>query len=126
MEPERPIEKLLRDYAKKRRGEAGASFEMHPATRRLLQGEVARELTRGQKSPAPARRRFQPWVVFAGALGILVVLGVAVALLLPEFGPSSGNPSFAERDQTAKSAPLNLSYAPREESPPTQAIALAL
>ena len=41
-EPERDIEKTLRAYAKKRREEAGAPAEMHPATRRLLQGEVAR------------------------------------------------------------------------------------
>ena len=41
MEPERPIEKLLRDAGKKRRDDAGAPFELHPAARRLLQGEVA-------------------------------------------------------------------------------------
>ena len=40
-EPERPIEKLLRDAAQKRRDEAGAPLELHSATRRLLQGEVA-------------------------------------------------------------------------------------
>ena len=119
MEPERPIEKLLRDYAKKRRDEAGAPFEMHPATRRMLQAEVARELARGQKSSESVRRRFQPWIVFAGALGILVVLGVAVALLLPE-GPSSSNASFAELDQAAKPAPGDLAYARREEPPLSQ------
>lgn len=42
MEPDRKIEKLLRAYAKKRRAEAGDSFKLHPATRRLLQGEIAR------------------------------------------------------------------------------------
>ncbi len=44
MNDERPIEKLLRRFAKKRRDEAGAPVEMHPATRRLLQGEVASQL----------------------------------------------------------------------------------
>jgi len=43
MEPERKIEKWLRAYAKKRRGQADASLKMHPATRRLLQDEVARQ-----------------------------------------------------------------------------------
>ncbi len=47
MEPERKIEKWLRAYAKKRRGQGGGPFGLHPATRRLLQGEIAR------KSPAP-------------------------------------------------------------------------
>jgi hypothetical protein len=47
MEPERKIEKWLRAYAKKRRSQAGAPDKMHPATRRLLQGEIARSI------PAP-------------------------------------------------------------------------
>jgi hypothetical protein len=47
MEPERKIEKWLRAYAKKRRGQSGDPFSLHPATRRLLHGEIAR------KSPAP-------------------------------------------------------------------------
>jgi len=43
MNDERPIEKLLRRYAKKRHDESGPPPELHPATRRLLQGEVARQ-----------------------------------------------------------------------------------
>ncbi len=43
MNDDRPIEKLLRRYAKKRRDESGAPVDMHPATRRLLQGEVDRQ-----------------------------------------------------------------------------------
>ena len=44
MPPERPkkIEDLLQRYAKERRGKAGDP-SLHPATRRLLQGEVARQ-----------------------------------------------------------------------------------
>lgn len=42
MEPERKIEKWLRAYAKKRKGQAGGPFDLHPATRRLLHGEIAR------------------------------------------------------------------------------------
>ncbi len=43
MNDDRPIEKLLRRYAKKRRDEAGPPVELHPATRRLLQGEITRQ-----------------------------------------------------------------------------------
>ena len=43
MNDERPIEKLLRRYARKRHDEAGTPLELHPATRRLLQGEVSRQ-----------------------------------------------------------------------------------
>ena len=49
MQPERKIEKLLRAFAKKRRADAGDSFKLHPATRRLLQGEVARSKPRAAK-----------------------------------------------------------------------------
>jgi len=43
MEPERKIEKWLKAYAKKRRAQTGEPFKLHPATRRLLQSEVARD-----------------------------------------------------------------------------------
>jgi hypothetical protein len=43
MEPERKIEKWLKAYAKKRRTETGEPFNLHPAARRLLQNEVARD-----------------------------------------------------------------------------------
>lgn len=41
MEPERKIETWLRAYAKKRRGQAGDSFKLDPATRRILQNEIS-------------------------------------------------------------------------------------
>ena len=45
-EPERLLEKLLRDCAKKRGEETGAGMVLHPANRRLLQEEVARRYGR--------------------------------------------------------------------------------
>jgi hypothetical protein len=83
-EPERPIETLLRAAAKKRREEAGAPFELHPADRCLLQGEVARKFAR----PQPESRSFAAlvallWPRFAWGVGILAVLGLSVWLLLP-------------------------------------------
>jgi len=48
-EPERPIETLLHAAAKKRRDEAGAPFELHPADRRVLQGEVARRFAKPER-----------------------------------------------------------------------------
>lgn len=41
-EPDNKMDDLLKAYAKKRRDEAGAPMAMHPATRRLLQSEVAK------------------------------------------------------------------------------------
>jgi hypothetical protein len=83
-EPERPIEKLLRDAARKRREAAGTPFELHPATRRLLQGEVARRFAKPQRETRPLSSVVaQLWPRFAWGLSILAVLGVAVWVLLP-------------------------------------------
>src|SRR5512140_3288393 len=90
-EPERPIEKLLRDAAKKRRDEAGAPMELHPATRRLLQGEVVRTFAK----PGRAHRSVfevlgQLWPRFAWGVAIFAVLVVAGYMLLPV--PGNGKP----------------------------------
>jgi len=58
MPNERRIEKLLRAFAKKRKADAGAPLEMHPATRRLLQGEVAR---RTKARPATEQAWWRFW-----------------------------------------------------------------
>ena len=83
MEPERKIEKLLRAYAKKRRGEAGDAFKLHPATRRLLQGEAAR-----RKPPAEvADDSVSLWELFRERwpvlLGFTLILFFGAALLMP-------------------------------------------
>lgn len=91
MEPERKIEKLLRACAKKRRADAGQAFKLHPATRRLLQAEVARN------TPKPNAARDRLWwqlfsagpastagMLAATAFIILVFLGAA--FLLPALG----------------------------------------
>lgn len=80
MNDERPIETLLRRYAKKRRDEAGAPLEVHPATRRLLQGEVSRQFPRpGTAGKTGAGGWFaairQRWV-YATAMSVVLVAGV--------------------------------------------------
>ncbi len=74
MPEERDIEKQLRAAAGQRRGEAGGKFELHPATRRLLQGEVLRTLGR---NPGAARRKTffgLTWMRFATATCAVTVL----------------------------------------------------
>src|SRR3954462_14497704 len=97
MEPERPIEKLLRDWAKRRREDTKAPIEMHPATRRMLQGEAARKF--GQTA-RPARS-LSAWVTafwprIAWGLGVFAVLAVAAWLILPPLGGPSGTSRMAK------------------------------
>ena len=83
-DPERPIEKLLRSSAEKRREEAGAPLELHPATRRLLQGEVARRFPKPSPQPGPAEGFLgRLWPRLAWGLAGAAVLAVAVLVLVP-------------------------------------------
>jgi hypothetical protein len=78
-EPEKKIEKLLHDYSRKRREDAGAPLEMHPATRRMLQGEVGRHFKDAGTSARPWWKTlllFGP--KYAGALGMFAVLALGV------------------------------------------------
>lgn len=82
MEEERKIEKWLRAFAKKRRGQAGESFKIHPATRRLLQGEVARNVPAqdgDDKSDSPSlweilRRRWAFLLSFAFCVFLVAII----------------------------------------------------
>jgi len=83
MEPERKIEKLLRAYAQKRRADSGDPLKLHPATRNLLHGEVAR------RTPKPPEEdsSLTIWKLFcqqwAPLLGFALVIFFGVTLLLP-------------------------------------------
>jgi len=90
MDNERPIEKLLRRYAQKRRDDPAVKrLEMHPATRRMLQGEVSRQFevrgARGQgsgASPDPSHltprtlTKLWPRLVWALPVSVVLVVGV--------------------------------------------------
>jgi hypothetical protein len=77
-EPEKKMEESLHAYARKRREEAGAPLEMHPATRRILQGEVAK-LRAAQPEPRPWWQSFlMMWPRFAATVGMVAVLAAGV------------------------------------------------
>jgi hypothetical protein len=82
-EPERHIEKQIKAYANKRRAEAGAPFEMHPATRNLLQAEVARSI-RERRCGGSFRSQLSIslWPRIAFGVSMLAVLVVGTWLFL--------------------------------------------
>ena len=79
-EPNQPMEEVLKAYAAKRREEAGDTFELHPATRRLLQGEVSRQFSkneRDRKKSGSWLSLFGPRLVFSsGIFAVLIVISV--------------------------------------------------
>ncbi len=110
MDPERPIEKALRACAARgRRAAAGESFELHPASRRLLQGEVARQYGR----PATSSRRWIDWVARAwprviwatSAAAMLVALGW---LLMPSRSGTQPEIQLARNLDAERSAPAKV------------------
>jgi hypothetical protein len=88
MEPERKIEKLLRAYAKKRRAQAGDPLKLHPATRRLLQGEIARNAPKPDDEDAS----LSLWELFrqqwAMLLGFALMVFFGATLFLPALSKS--------------------------------------
>jgi hypothetical protein len=119
-EPERPIEKLLRAAATKRRDEAGPPFELHPTDRRLLQGEVARTLGKAQQERQPlVVLVLGVWPRFAWAVAVLAVLGVAVWLVVP--GPAGRRQAFllAKNESVSEAAPAKQLSPPLPAAPAT-------
>jgi hypothetical protein len=77
------MDEQLKAYAQERRAQAGSAFELHPATRNLLQGEAAR--TVGQPSGRLNREReavpfFWRRLVLGGACTALLFVGAGLWL----------------------------------------------
>ena len=96
------MDELLKSYAKKRQDGAGAPAEMHPATRRLLQAEIAK------LRPEPSTPRVNWWqnlLLFwprlAFATGVFVALGVATWSLMDTSKQSSSESQLARHDPAA-------------------------
>ena len=124
MEAERPIEKLLRSYAGKRRQEAGAPLELRPEVRRRLQDEVARRFgEKGEKEgavPAFWLRLASLRARLAWGLAALALLGVAVAFLVPGVNRSK-TPRMLLADKGLKVPPATQAQAqePAQEAKPS-------
>ncbi len=109
-EPERPIEKLLRACAKKRRDELPEppGLELHPATRRLLQGEVARRFGRGGTQPGSLLRRIMLFRLgLVEGLVIIALMAVVASIMLPSLAKSKGKATLAMNRRLVPAQPLN-------------------
>jgi hypothetical protein len=121
LEPEKPIEKLLRDCAKERRERAGDSWELHPVNRRLLQEEVARKFAASDK-PAPRLRpkwMVLPWWIGAmSGIALLMILAGGVWFLAQR--PSSINPTLMARNEKAAEPAVNDKLSSKTPAPLTE------
>src|SRR5215831_3945447 len=112
MEPERHIEKVLRELAKRRRDEAGEPHELHPATRRLFQGEIARQYAKRERgSERSFFARFGRVFVYAACF-LALILGAI--LLMPSLHPSN-----SKQLASAPNTHANKELAPMKTPAPT-------
>ena len=146
-EPSKRIERLLRKWARHRRDAAGAGWPVHPATRRLLQGEVARTLgARGAARAATGAGAGRGWLALFwprlvwGGVGLALIALVWVGLPLlstkpVELAAVDGNAPLAREpsaDRTFNyagepaSPPANSSSAPSPAPPSTLSLTPAL
>lgn len=123
MEAERPIEKLLRTTAQKRAEDSGEPLSPHPATRRILQGEVTRVYGRPQAEPERADVGWlagRLWPGLGWSFAMLIGLALAGSLMLPhrktqnfEMAMAS-KPAEAFRPSESPAAVANESVARKE------------
>ncbi len=113
MEPERKIEKWLRAFAKKRREQAGEPMELRPATRQLLQREIARQSEEKSHGGSFFNFLFGPRLrlVFAACFTALAIGGWFI-------WRESAGPQPAQLSMNKTSYPEMAPSAPAPEAPP--------
>jgi hypothetical protein len=106
MSEERDIEKQLRAAAGQRRKGAGGKFELHPATRRVLQGEVARTLGTTNSDAQKSFFAGVTWLRFASAVCTLAILCFGTWVFVHNPKPPQNKIAEQAKFSTAASAPL--------------------
>jgi hypothetical protein len=109
MDPERPIEKLLRDFARERGEEFGAPAKLHPATRRLLKAEAAKQFSRAKRNVAPGLGFFARfWPRMAWGLGGCAVLTLVLLVFSPGRRPHEKPVGSLAKNQALPRAELRM------------------
>lgn len=112
-EPNKHIDELLKAYAKKRREDAGAPTEMHPATRKMLQSEVAKLAPESRSESWFARWLSLPRLAFV--LPILVAVAVGAFVMFQPKQPMELAKNEARQERTGRG------MMPEEAAKPTAA-----
>jgi hypothetical protein len=111
--PENNMDQLLKACARKRREEAGATFELPESTRRVLQAEVARTFPKSATPEPPAWLwlfGFWPRVAYGSGLVALLIV-IAVTSLRTE------HKDLAPRFDLAKNVESERLSAPKQATP---------
>jgi hypothetical protein len=95
--PRDKMAELLRACARRRKEQAGAPFDLHPATRSMLQAEVAR-LTPRMKKAESRRISFLPRLIFAAAAAASIAI-CAIILFRSEPAPPGSSHGLAKVDE---------------------------
>ena len=104
MSPERPIERLLRAFVRKRREQEGTNFGLHQATRRVLQGEVLRQFGHPQKArPTGWQWVAKLWPRLAFATATLAALIAAAVFWIPTGQQPARTLNLAKHEATTPS-----------------------
>lgn len=98
MEPERKIEKLLRAYAKKRGGQAGDPLKLHPATRRMLHDEIARNARKPDEEDAS----LSLWELVRQRWAFLLGFALIVFFVTTLFSPALSSAKHKAQRATAR------------------------
>src|SRR3989442_5076631 len=121
-DPNRNLEEQLTAWARKRREEAGAPFELHRATRRMLQDEVARTFPKKSDEAAAESagwwKMFWPRFALAGSLCLVMV--ILAGILLPGIARSKSKAqqiALVHQQEKALSADSGRRDAPAQIAP---------
>ena len=125
--PNQNDERLQR-YAKERRAQGG-DFSLHPATRRLLQGEVARQFGTAGKSERSWTQWFVVWrarLALGGTVAVVLLIGLAILwngqqqskrleLAKADVLSRDSNRLAEEKESNPRSEPFAAEPAPRQK-----------
>lgn len=100
-DPQNKMDELLKACAKKRAEQSGAPFELHPATRNMLQAEVSRRFPGAKEKPGFVIPHFR----FVFALGALALVALCVVMVYPSHSAKQTSDIVLVSNNSVSTAP---------------------